>query len=184
MSTVLEDAKTLGVDTGKLRGLLEQRLTKTETQNLLSKKFKVPTYSEEAFSAIIKRLENTDPFQAAIISEQNKVVQSIFRDLQRKLNNFPLGAPTDILDGYIEQLLTPGVEQTRELINNRVLPSSPGPVNVQPRTELPSQITGTPVSAQVLTSPQVQQVASTNLGQRYNLLPTSAEKSDFLDRIV
>ena len=184
MSTVLEDAKTLGVDTGKLRGLLEQRLTKIETQDLLNKKFKVPSYSKEAFSSAIKRLENVDPFQAAIVSEQNKVVQSIFRDLQRKLNNFPLGAPADIIDGYIEQLLTPGVEQTRELINNRVLPSSPGPVNVQPRTELPSQITGTPVNAQVLTSPQVQQFASTNLGQRYNLLPTSAERSEFLDKVV
>jgi hypothetical protein len=188
MSTVLEDAKTLGVDTGKLRGLLEQRLTKTETQNLLSKKFKVPTYSEEAFSAIIKRLENTDPFQAAKISEQNKVVQSIFRDLQRKLFNFPLGAPTDILDGYIEELLTPGVEQSRELIRNRISPSSPGPVNVQPRTELNSQITGAPVSAQVLTSSQQgqpgQQFATANLGQRYNLLPTSAERSEFLDRVV
>jgi len=188
MSTVLEDAKTLGVDTGKLRGLLEQRLTKTETQNLLSKKFKIPTYSEEAFSAVIKRLENVDPFQAARVSEQNKVVQSIFRDLQRKLSNFPLGAPADILDGYIEQLLTPGVEQSRELINNKVLPRSPGPVNVQPRTELNSQITGAPVSAQVLTSSQQgqpgQQFATANLGQRYNLLPTSAERSEFLDRVV
>jgi hypothetical protein len=184
MSTVLEDAKTLGVDTGKLRGLLEQRLTKTETQNLLSKKFKIPTYSEEAFSSVIKRLENTDPLQAAKISEQNKVVQSIFRDIQRKLFNFPLGAPIDILDGYIEQLLTPGVEQSRELIRDRISPSSPEPVNVQPRTELPSQITGTTVNAQILTSPQVQQFASTNLGQRYNLLPTSAEKLEFLNRIV
>jgi hypothetical protein len=179
MSTVLEDAKTLGVDTGKLRGLLEQRLTKIETQNLLNKKFKIPTYSEEAFSSAIKRLENVDPLQAAIVSEQNKVVQSIFRDLQRKLNNFPLGAPTDILDGYIEQLLTPGVEQTREIIRNRVPPSSPGPVNIQPispgpintqsRTELPSQITGAPVSAEILTSPQVQQFAGGNLGERYAL---------------
>ena len=99
-----------------------------------------------------------------------------------------MGAPADIIDGYIEQLLTPGVEQTRELINNRVLPSSPGPVNVQPRTELNSQITGAPVSAQVLTSSQQgqpgQQFATANLGQRYNLLPTSAERSEFLDRVV
>ena len=64
------------------------------------------------------------------------------------------------MDGYIEQLLTPGVEKSREIIRNRVLPSSPGPVNIQPispgpvntqsRTELPSQITGTPVSAEIL----------------------------------
>jgi hypothetical protein len=148
----------------------------------------VPSYSKEAFSSVIKRLENVDPLQAAIVSEQNKVVQSIFRDLQRKLNNFPLGAPTDILNGYIEELLTPGVEQSRELIRNRISPSSPGPVNVQPRTELNSQITGAPVSAQVLTSSQQgqpgQQFATANLGQRYNLLPTSAERSEFLDRVV
>ena len=167
MSTVLEDAKTLGVDTGKLRELLEQRLTKTETQNLLSKKFKIPTYSEEAFSSVIKRLENVDPFQADRVSEQNKVVQSIFRDLQGKLFNFPLGAPADILDGYIEQLLTPGVEQTRELIKNRALPSSPKPVNVQPRTELPSQITGVSVSPQVLA---VNQQQPQTFGERFALL--------------
>jgi hypothetical protein len=76
------------------------------------------------------------------------------------------------------------LNKLENLLEIEVLPSSPGPVNVQPRTELPSQITGTPVNAQILTSPQVQQVASTNLGQRYNLLPTSAEKSEFLDRIV
>ena len=108
--------------------------------------------------------------------------------MQRKLSNFPLGAPTDILDGYIEQLLTPGVEQSRELINNKVLPRSPGPVNVQPRAELNSQITGAPVSAQVLTSSQQgqpgQQFATASLGQRYNLLPTSAERSEFLDKVV
>jgi hypothetical protein len=163
---VLNDAQALGVDRSKLRRLLEDRLTKTESQTLLGGKFKVPTYSEEAFNASIKRLEDVDPFQAAKISEQNKVVTSVFRDLQRKLSTVPLGTPVDILDGYIDQLLTPGVEQSREIIR----PVAPAPRPAEPKVELPSGVTGASINPQAVAAPVTQNLASLPLGERYNIL--------------
>jgi hypothetical protein len=167
MFNVLEDARALGISQGKLRGLLEdRRLTKTETQSLLSGKFKVPTYSEDALRSVIKRLEDTDPFEAAKIAEQNRTVTAIFREVERKVRTFPLGAPIDILNDYIDQLLTPGVKQTRDIISPVSGTTAPGP-----KAELPSQVSGTPVNAQVVSAPPTQQnLASLPLGERYNIL--------------
>jgi hypothetical protein len=163
---VLNDAQALGVDRSKLRRLLEDRLTKTESQTLLGGKFKVPTYSEDAFNSSVKRLEDVDPFEAAKISEQNKLVTSVFRDLQRKLSTVPLGTPVDILDGYIDQLLTPGVEQSREIIR----PVAPAPRPAAPKVELPSGVTGASINPQAVAAPVTQNLASLPLGERYNIL--------------
>jgi len=115
MFETLNNAKTLGITKSKLRRILEDRLTKTETDLLLRGTFKPPTYSESAFEAISKRLKKEDPFAAIRIKNQNRNVMSIYDDLRRDLERFKLGQSLDSLNFTIESILTPDVERIRDL---------------------------------------------------------------------
>jgi hypothetical protein len=57
------------------------------------------------------------------------------------------------------------------------------PRPAEPRVELDSGVTGAPVAV-VNQNQGAQNLASLPLGQRYNILPSSLEKSEFLDRVV
>ena len=115
MFETLNNAKTLGITKSKLRRILEDRLTKSETDLLLRGTFKPPTYSESAFEAISKRLKKEDPFAAIKIKNQNRNVMSIYDDLRRDLKRFKLGQSLDFLNSTIESILTPDVERIRDL---------------------------------------------------------------------
>ena len=183
MFNTLNDARNLGISKSKLTDILEDRLTKTETDLLLRGNLKIPSYSKEAFEALNARLKREDPINSYKIIRQNNALQDIFDGLYNKLERTKLDVPIEELDNRIEELLSPKVKSFRGQPTR-----STTPISAAPRVELNSQITGAPVSAQVLTSSQQgqpgQQFAAASLGQRYNLLPTSAERLEFLDRIV
>ena len=183
MFNTLNDARNLGISKNKLTDILEDRLTKTETDLLLRGNLKIPSYSKEAFEALNARLKREDPINSYKIIRQNNALQDIFDGLYNKLERTKLDVPIEELDNRIEELLSPKVKSFRGQPTR-----STTPISAAPRVELPSQITGAPVNAQILTSSQQgqpgQQFATASLGQRYNLLPTSAERSEFLDRVV
>ncbi len=178
----LNDARNLGISKSKLTNIFEDRLTKTETDLLLRGNLKIPSYSKEAFEALNERLKREDPINSAKIIKQNNTLQSIFDNLYNKLERTKLNVPIEELDNRIEELLSPKVKTFRGQPTRGTVPFIAAPA--EPRVQLDSQITGAPVSAQVLTSPQAQQFAGINLGQRYNLLPSSFEKEQFLDSVI
>ena len=115
MFQTLNNAKTLGISKVKLKRILEDRLTQTETKLLLKGVFKPPTFSESAFDAISKRLRKEDPFKAIEVKNQNDLVMDIYEDLRKDLKRFKLGQSLDFLNFTIEDILSPGVERTRDL---------------------------------------------------------------------
>jgi hypothetical protein len=176
----IKDAQQLGVDEGDLRTILFQRLkNRTDVNNLLNGVFKPPSYSVDRFRTLINRLESEDPIAAAKFENQIDVVKDIYKDLQSELRGYDLGTAYGDLEDKINRILTPSVRTFRRTPTTPIL-SRP----FEPKAQLQPNITGAPVSAQVLTSPQVQQFAGGNLGQQYNLLPTSIEKLEFLNRTV
>lgn len=177
----LKDAQQLGVDSSELSNVLYQRIkNRRDVSNLMNGIFKVPAYSEDRFRSLIGRLNSEDPIAASKFETQIDNVKEIYRDLQNEIRGYDLGTSYGDLENKINQILTPPVRSLRS--------APPAPIfsrsSAEPRVELPSQITGTPVNAQILTSPQVQQFAGGSLGQQYNLLPSSADKLNFLNRIV
>ncbi len=123
MFQTLQNAETLGISKFKLKKLLEDRLTQTETKLLLKGVFKPPTFSESAFDAISKRLRKEDPFKAIEVKNQNDLVMDIYEDLRKDLKRFKLGQSLDFLNFTIEDILSPGVEKTRDLSLNLQAPT-------------------------------------------------------------
>ena len=115
MFQTLQNAETLGISKFKLKKLLEDRLTKSESKLLLKGVFKPPTFSESAFDAISKRLKKEDPFKAIEVKNQNDLVMDIYEDLRKDLKKFKLGESVDFLNFTIESILSPDVERTRDL---------------------------------------------------------------------
>ena len=115
MFQTLQNAETLGISKFKLKKLLEDRLTKSESKLLLKGVFKPPTFSESAFEAISKRLRKEDPFKASEVKNQNDLVMDIYEDLRKDLKKFKLGESLDFLNFTIESILSPDVERTRDL---------------------------------------------------------------------
>jgi hypothetical protein len=152
----LNDARNLGISKSKLSNLLEDRLTKTETDTLLNGRLKVPSYSKDAFEAINERLKKEDPIAAAKIKRQNDSLQSIFDGLYKRLERIKLDIPVDQLDNYIEDLLSPKVKTFRKEPTAGLIPTTGG------QTTLPVQL---PTN---ITNQQPTIVAEApNLGQRY-----------------
>jgi hypothetical protein len=152
----LNDARNLGISKSKLSNLLEDRLTKTETDTLLNGRLKVPSYSKDAFEAINERLKKEDPIAAAKIKRQNDSLQNIFDGLYKRLERIKLDIPVDQLDNYIEDLLSPKVKTFRREPTEGLIPTTGG------QTTLPVQL---PTN---ITNQQPTIVAETpNLGQRY-----------------
>ena len=159
MYQIIEDAQSLGIDDRTLKNLFEKRLTKTETRALFRGEFKPPTFSKDAFKSTVERLEAENPIEAAKIDEQNNVVMDIFEDVQKDLRKFSLGLPLESLQSEIDEVLTPGVEETRDLRSDLVPPTT----GIEQVAELPPapQI-GTPVNQQIA-------AAGNTAGNRFNL---------------
>ena len=121
--TTLKNAETLGVSKLKLRKILEERLTKTESKLLLKGIFKPPSYSENAFKSIEKRLKKEDPFAGIRIGNENDLVMNIYSDLRKDLKKYKLGGSTDTLNDAIDSILSPDVEEVRDLRSDLAAPT-------------------------------------------------------------
>jgi len=119
----LKNAETLGVSKLKLRKILEERLTKTESKLLLKGIFKPPSYSENAFKSIEKRLKKEDPFAGIRIGNENDLVMNIYSDLRKDLKKYKLGGSTDTLNDAIDSILSPDVEEVRDLRSDLAAPT-------------------------------------------------------------
>jgi len=178
----LKDAQQLGVDSSELNNVLYQRIkNRRDVSNLMNGIFKVPAYSEDRFRSLIGRLNSEDPIAASKFETQIDNVKEIYRDLQNEIRGYDLGTSYGDLENKINQILTPPVRSLRSAPPAPIFSRSPA----EPRVELPTNISGTSVNPQVIASSQPgQQFASGSLGQQYNLLPSSADKLNFLNRIV
>lgn len=164
MYNTIQDARNLGIGLDKLEEIFKnRRMTRSEISRLIDGEFKSPTFSKDAFSALVERLRVENPEAASRVERQNETVIDIYEDLQDRVSEFSLRRPLEELDDYIENILSPGVERTRDLVGPEVIAPVQG---VPQQATLPSQITGTPVNQQLVASTQT-------LGQQYNLLPTS-----------
>ena len=119
----LKNAETLGVSKTKLRRILEERLTQTESKLLLKGIFKPPSYSENAFKSIEKRLKKEDPFAGIKIGNENDAVMDIYSDLRKDLRKYKLGGSTDSLNDIIDSILSPDVEEVRDLRSDLAAPT-------------------------------------------------------------
>jgi hypothetical protein len=186
MYQTLKDGVTLGIDEADLKDIVGSRLNnKSETNLLFDGTYKVPTYNKKAFDSMISRLERENPILAGKVADQIDVVKEIFNDLNSEFRGFDLGSPKETFENLLNKTLTPGVREIRRQPQSiNLLPSSSRPVT--PGTTFTNNTP--PVAANVLTSSQQgqpgQQFVASSLGQRYNLLPTSAERSEFLDKVV
>jgi len=168
MYNTLEDAKNLGISKSKLTNILEDRLTKSETDSLLRGRFKAPTYSTEAFDSLYNRLKNEDPDAAFKFRAQSKTVQGIFDDVIRRLRSVKLDDSVDEIDSLIEETLSPEVREVRREAANLVAPTT-GTTAQGPGLPAPDLSQGSTVAVQ----------QQPTLGQQFNLLPTQ-EKVDIL----
>lgn len=159
MYNTLNDARNLGISKSKLTNLLEDRLTKIETDTLLNGRLKVPSYSKDAFEALNERLKKEDPIAAARIKRQNDALQSIFDSLYKRLERVKLDIPVDQLDNYIEDLLSPRVKTFRKEPVEGILPTTGGQTTAP--VQLPTNISYAPNQQPTV----VAQVPT--LGQRY-----------------
>jgi hypothetical protein len=119
----LKNAETLGVSKTKLKKILEERLTQTESKLLLKGIFKPPSYSENAFKSIEKRLKKEDPFAGIRIGNENDLVMDIYSDLRKDLKKYKLGGSTDTLNDVIDSILSPDVEEVRDLRSDLAAPT-------------------------------------------------------------
>jgi hypothetical protein len=133
--TTLKNAETLGISKLKLRKILEERLTKTESKLLLKGIFKPPSYSETAFKAIEKRLKKEDPFEGIRIGNQNDLVMDIYDDLRKDLKKYKLGGSTNTLNDAIDSILSFDVEEVRDLRSDLAAPT--GTLSAETQAVLP-----------------------------------------------
>ena len=164
MYNTIQDARNLGIGLDKIENIFEgRRMTKSEISKLVDGEFKSPTFSKNAFAGLVDRLRIEDPESASKVERQNEIVSDIFEDIQDRVSEFSLRRPLGELDEYIESILSPGVERAREMV---------GPEIVAPRqgnqVSLPTQITGTPVNAGVVS----QATQPINLAQEVDRVAT------------
>ena len=180
----LKNAETLGVSKTKLRRILEERLTQTESKLLLKGIFKPPSYSENAFKSIEKRLKKEDPFAGIRIGNENDTVMDIYSDLRKDLRKYKLGGSTDSLNDIIDSILSPDVEEVRDLRSDLAAPT--GTLITEKQAVLPvSPALTTPVNNTIVNN---QMATANTLGARYlgginyNRMNT-AQKADYTDKV-
>ena len=162
--TTIENAKTLGISKNKLKKILEERLTKTEAKLLLKGIYKPPSYSENAFKAIEKRLKKEDPLEGIKKANENETVMEVYDDLKKDLKKYKLGGSTDNLNLTIDYILSPDVEEVRNLRSDLAPPT--GTLIAETKAVLPVDVNkNVPVNANLFAN-------NINVGRQYNLLPT------------
>jgi hypothetical protein len=168
MYRVIQDMEVMGVDIDRVEDVLDNRFkNKKRVDAIMNGEFTAPNISEDRIQTIIEKLYDENPTKAAEIENQFDEALDLFDDMRSDLEDFELGQGPEIFKQYINYILNPSaVEPTRA-------PTfAPSPVNVQSRTELPSQITGVGVNPQVLASNQQQQQQPQALGEKYALYST------------
>ena len=154
---VIQDAKNMGISEDKVVEKFEGRLTKSDIRNITDGQFKAPNFSKDAFTSLVERLRIEDPLAASRIEREVETVMDLYDDIKDSVNEFSLRRGIDELDQYLEDILTPATIRTRDLR---------APVTVAPgqetRVNLPTGITGEPVSQQAVSQP-------TTFGQRFNI---------------
>jgi len=167
----LENAKTLGISKNKLKKILEDRLTKTEAKLLLKGIYKPPSYSENAFKAIEKRLKKEDPLEGIRKANENETVMEVYDDLKKDLKKYKLGGSTDNLNLTIDYILSPDVEEVRNLKSDLAPPT--GTLITETKAVLPVDVNkNVPVNANLFAN-------NINVGTQFNLL-TNDQKFDKL----
>ena len=108
----------------------------------------------------------------------------IFGDLKKDLRKFKLGNSTDALNDAIDNLLSPGVEEARDLISQTIAPT--GGAILERQAVLPvSPALTTPVNNTIVNN---QMATANTLGARYlgginyNRMNT-AQKADYADKV-
>jgi hypothetical protein len=178
MYRVIQDMEIMGADIDQIEEVLNNRLKNKKRLNaIMNGEFIAPNISEARIESIIDKLYDGNPIKAAEVENQFDEALSLFDDMRSDLEDFELGEGPELFRQYINYILNPSLaEPTR-------IPTTPVPRTAAPRVELDSGITGAPVAV-INQNQGAQNLASLPLGQRYNILPSSLEKSEFLDRIV
>jgi hypothetical protein len=101
------------------------------------------------------------------------VVISIFKDIKQQLRSYELDTPIEELQRYLDEIMTPGVTESRDVIGKKVSPASR---TTAPRVELPPGITGAAVNPQVVTAGQPVQTAGIMSGQQLLGLPSTKDQ--------
>ena len=115
MYTTLRDAENLGISKRDVRKILEERLTKSDTRLLMKGQFKTPSYSEERFKTLIKRLEVENPEAALNFEDNIDVLKDIFDDIRKDTYQYDLEESKNSLENLIDEILTPEVPEIRSL---------------------------------------------------------------------
>ena len=105
-------------------------------------------------------------FKADEIKDQNEIVMDIFKDSQKDLRKFELGRSIEELEQFIDELLSPGVEESREIVDTSVAPNIVAPVE-QVKATLPATNVMAAGQAQIL--PILAQNNSTNIASLYGI---------------
>jgi hypothetical protein len=172
MYRTLRDAEDLGLGKRDLQRVLNQRLTKSDTERLLRGRFKPPSYSQERFKSLIDRLEVEDPAAAFRFESDIDIISGIFDDVRKELGNYDLDSGIGDLNSVIDSVLSPELPEVRNLPPLGTITSS-GTTAQAPNLG-PGNITGTPVNTGLLSQQP--------LGQRFNLTTqlNPKEKEEFL----
>ena len=158
----IQAAEDLGVSRSDLRKVLNDRLkNKTEVQNLFAGRFKVPTPSEARVKSLLERIEDQNLDVALRFELGLDVAEDAWDDLKNDVRNFDLNDSLESLETFIDAALTFGVKEAREL--------PPRGARLAPVENVPAVL---PVDQNKNAPVNMASVNTTNLGSRYNLLPT------------
>ena len=162
LMNTIQAAEDLGVSRSDLRKVLNDRLkNKTEVQNLFAGRFKVPTPSEARVKSLLERIEDQNLDVALRFELGLDVAEDAWDDLRRDVRNFDLNDSLESLETFIDAALTFGVKEAREL--------PPRGARLAPVENVPAVL---PVDQNKNAPVNMASVNTTNLGSRYNLLPT------------
>ena len=170
MYRTLKDGEELGLGRRDLNRVLNERLTKSDTERLIRGRFKAPAYSKERFESLIKRLEVEDPAAAFRFEMDLDVLTGIFDDVRKELINYDLDSGIGDLSFEIDKILSPELSEVRNIVPYNRVPSSSG-ITAQAPSLGEGNITGV--------MPNTNVVSQGNLGTQFGLLPTQ-QKIDLL----
>ena len=162
LMNIIQAAEDLGVSRSDLRKVLNDRLkNKTEVQNLFAGRFKAPTPSDARVKSLLERLEDQNLDAALKFELGLDVAEDAWDDLRKDVRNYDLNDSLESFEAYIDAALTFGVKEARTL--------PPRGANLVPVNNVPAVL---PVDPNKNASVNMASVNTTNLGTKYNLLPT------------
>jgi hypothetical protein len=162
LMNTIQAAEDLGVSRSELRRVLNDRLkNKTEVQNLFAGRFKAPTPSEARVKSLLERLENQNLDAALKFELGLDVAEDAWDDLKKDVRNFDLNDSLESFEAFIDAALTFGVKEARAL--------PPRGAKLAPVDNVPAVL---PVDQNKNAQVNMASINTTNLGSRYNLLPT------------